>query len=177
MPIAESNIYAREHTNEAVGDNGIYIAGEKRGLTFTFGYSSSHYEAEHFEIPYYYYKGYQASYMNGSNEGYLPVSKSINGLVQVQIPEELKNNVNTTITVTYKFTLITKICIIVSIFSLIIFILQLLFYRRKPRDTFSSNVVEALDEKNVEETQESESNTPQQAMGNEQVYVPHCSRE
>lgn len=177
MPMNESNNYAREHPNEAVGNNEMYIAGEKQGLTFTFGYSSSNYEAESFEIPYYYYKGYQASYMNGSNEGYLPVSKSINGLVQVQIPEELKNNVNTTITVTYKFTLITKICIIVSIFSLIIFILQLLFYRRKPRDTFSSNVVEALEGKNVEETQESESNTPQQAMGNEQVYVPHCSRE
>lgn len=133
-PLAGSAGYERKHPNEAVGENGTSIQGSKRGLTFRFDYLAAENGSRKFEIPYLYYKGYVASFENQGREVPVPVTRSQNGLVQVDIPETVRENEMTTITVRYKYTMLTKISICVSIITCIAYIMWLVKKRKSIQD-------------------------------------------
>lgn len=132
MPLAENTVYQRVHPEEAVGNDGVCIQGEKKGLTFKFHYHAADSVTESFEIPYLYYKGYVASYANEREKGEIAVTKSSNGLVQIQVPQNIGNS-DVAITIQYKYTRITKVSIIVSVLSLIIYVAMFATGKKKEK--------------------------------------------
>lgn len=88
--------------------------GEKMPF-LAFSFNNNEIEESNISIPFIYYYGYHAKLETDKGSFDIPVSKDENGLVQVEIPNNLKGN----ILVQYNKTTIQKVSLIISFFCML----------------------------------------------------------
>ena len=108
----------KERGEIITSNNNIDISFDKNGTNIIVDYKNNFTKDTYIELPLLYYKGYVAL---DEKEQNLKVIKGENGMVRVYLEQEKGN-----IEVFYAFTTVRKVSIIISIISLLCFVLSMI---------------------------------------------------
>lgn len=104
-------------------NNNIGFEFERKGTNLDIKFGNNNYDNTYIELPLLYYLGYEAIYYNESEKYILPISKGENNVIRVYLQQYNEGR----IIVTYKGTKLQKLTGYISLISLILFSLYLLY--------------------------------------------------
>ena len=129
LPINASNVqssYLNSREDRVYVLSGIanITNEEKNGLHLEFDLSAS--KDTVLELPFIYYLGYEVKI----NNNVISTSESKYGFIEIKIPEDLEN---AHVTIEYKGTILEKVSYLISLISIIVFIIYIIKSKRKAK--------------------------------------------